>query len=111
MLHRNETGMKRTIVAAVCVAGSTVPLTLAAAFLFGCCVLPFHGVVHRVLPLCHMAVGILHGGHDADDADHHPVPPAPPKQQVDGPSFMTTLTAGQSLQRSDTFAISQPRFS
>jgi len=35
---------------------------IAAAWivLFGCCVLPFHRVIHKVMPLCGLARGILH---------------------------------------------------
>jgi hypothetical protein len=103
--------MKRTLIAAVWVAGSTIPVALAAVFVFGCCVLPFHGALHRALPLCHMAVEILHGGHASDDDDHHPVQPAPEKERVGAPNLLTTLTTRQSIARSDAFAVSQPRLS
>lgn len=44
---------------------------VAAVFLFGCCVLPFHG--HRMSPLCHAASAIL-GGHGGDhETVRHPV--------------------------------------
>ena len=67
--------MKRSLIATAWVFGTTVPLLAAAVFLFGCCVLPFHGVVHKVMPFCGMAVGLLH---------HHEAPaplPARAKQQ------------------------------
>jgi hypothetical protein len=36
-----------------------------ALFLFGCCVLPFHDVVHRAFPICGHIAGILsHAHHD-----------------------------------------------
>lgn len=110
MLQRPRS-MKRTFVAAVWVAGSTIPMALAAVFVFGCCVLPFHGLIHRAFPLCHMAIHMLQGHHDGDDDDHHPAPPAPQKQNAAGPSLVTTLTMRQSIARSATFALSQPRFS
>ena len=109
-MHQHEAGMKRTVIAAAWVAGATIPLALAAVFVFGCCVLPFHRALHRALPLCHIAVEILHGGHD-DDGDHNPAPPPPQKQQLSGPSLLTVLTSRHSLHRADNFAMSQPRYS
>ena len=39
----------------------------ALVFLFGCCVLPFHAYLHKAMPLCELAVGVISGEH----ADHH----------------------------------------
>lgn len=69
--------MKRTLVAAAWIVGSAVPLLAATVVLFGCCVLPFHGVVHKVMPLCEMAVNALRGG----DHEEHQTTPAQPKQE------------------------------
>lgn len=110
-MQQREPTMKRTIIAAAWVAGATVPLALAAVFVVGCCILPFHGLLHKALPLCHVAVDFLSGGHDDHDADHHPAPPPPEKQQVSGPSLLTTLTAKTSLVRGDGWAMFQPRYS
>lgn len=33
-----------------------IPSLAAAAFLFVCCVLPFHHVMHEVMPACHTAM-------------------------------------------------------
>ena len=55
--------MKRATIAAAWVAGATIPSLVAAAFLFGCCVLPFHHVLHKVMPACHAAVAMLAGQH------------------------------------------------
>lgn len=60
--------MKRTAIAAAWVAGATIPLLMAAVFVFGCCVLPFHHVIHKVMPLCHTAVAMLMGGHQEEKA-------------------------------------------
>jgi hypothetical protein len=61
-------------------AGAPVAL---AFVLIGCCALPFHGLVHRFLPLCDMAEAVLtadhHGGHEGHDQ-----PAAPPPQRQDG---------------------------
>ena len=52
--------MRRTAIAAAWIVGATVRLLASAVLLFGCCVLPFHRVVHKVIPLCGLARGILH---------------------------------------------------
>ncbi len=59
--------MRRTAIAAAWIVGAIVPLLVAVVFLFGCCVLPFHAYIHKAMPLCAMAVGVLSGEH----ADHH----------------------------------------
>jgi hypothetical protein len=59
--------MRRTAIAAAWVFGATVPLLTAVVFVFGCCVLPFHGYIHKALPLCHLAMDFISGEH----ADHH----------------------------------------
>jgi len=64
--------MRRTAIAAAWVFGATVPLLAAVIFVFGCCVLPFHAYIHKALPLCHYAIGIINGGHD--DAAKQPMP-------------------------------------
>jgi hypothetical protein len=59
--------MKRTAIAAAWIVGATVPLLAAAVFVFGCCMLPFHGYLHKAMPLCHLAVDLISGEH----AVHH----------------------------------------
>lgn len=110
-MQQREPTMRRTIIAAAWVAGATVPLAVAAVFVVGCCVLPFHGLLHKALPLCHVAVDFLSGGHDDHDADHHPAPQPPQKQQLSGPSLLTTLTARTSLGRDGGGSVFQPRSS
>jgi hypothetical protein len=68
--------MKRATIAAAWVAGTTIPSLLAAAFLFGCCVLPFHHVMHKVMPVCHTAIAML-----TPHADDTPAAPAKAKQE------------------------------
>ena len=73
--------MRRTVIAAVWIFGATVPAVVAAVLVFGCCVLPFHGAIHKAMPLCARAVDLLRGEH----ADHHDGPqqsvPASSKQE------------------------------
>ena len=66
-LHRDRQTMRRTAIAAAWVIGATVPLLAAVVFVFGCCVLPFHGIIHKALPLCHLAIDVMRGPHDHHD--------------------------------------------
>src|SRR5258708_33934225 len=67
--------MRRTALAGAWIAGHTVPLLGALVFLFGCCVLPFHAYIHKAMPLCHMAMGVLSGEHgDHHDGAQQPLP-------------------------------------
>lgn len=59
--------MRRTAIAAAWIVGATVPLLAATVFVFGCCVLPFHGVIHKAMPLCDLAFDFIRGEHH----DHH----------------------------------------
>src|SRR5687768_18475791 len=64
-LHQSvRRNMRRSVIAAVWIAGATVPLLLATVFLVGCCVLPFHGVMHRLMPVCVMAMNAMRGHDD-----------------------------------------------
>ena len=86
--------MKRAALAVALIAGSTIPAIVAATFLFGCCVLPFHRVLHRVMPLCSIAKSFL--THDAR-GEHRDATPAPEKQQIKRlvlPAFKETLRIG-----------------
>jgi hypothetical protein len=56
------------------VIGATIPLLMAFVLVFGCCVLPFHGVIHKVLPLCGLAVDFLRGEHQGEGAHQTPAP-------------------------------------
>jgi hypothetical protein len=81
-LHSGCKSMKRRLIAAVWITGATVPLLMATVFLVGCCVLPFHGVMHKLMPLCEMAASVIradHGGHD--DHEHDAVPPSPARDK------------------------------
>ena len=69
--------MKRRLIAAAWITGATVPFLLATVFLVGCCVLPFHAVMHKLMPLCEMAASVMRGDHAADGHEHDAVPPAP----------------------------------
>jgi len=99
--------------------GMAVPVA-AALVLFGCCELPFHGLVHKVMPLCQLATAVLvhHDGHDHHgDAPAVPAPARPdgkpsaerawrtPDRLSFGPPLLAeatlpTSTASQPLRRS-----------
>src|SRR3954462_14189935 len=66
--------MRRTAIAAACVMGATIPLLMAVVFVFGCCVLPFHNVIHKALPLCDLAVGFMRGEHHGERDQQTPAP-------------------------------------
>jgi hypothetical protein len=78
--------MRRTIVAAAWILGSTVPLLAATVFLVGCCVLPFHGIIHKMLPLCQEAAEMVSGDH------HHDAPATPAKQKEEPVKRVATET-------------------
>jgi hypothetical protein len=81
-LHYGSTLMKRRLIAAAWITGATVPLLLATVFLVGCCVLPFHQIAHKLMPICEMAAGVMrgdHGGHG--DHEHDAVPPSPAREK------------------------------
>jgi hypothetical protein len=66
--------MRRTAIAAAWVIGATIPLLMSFVFVFGCCVLPFHGVIHKVLPLCGLAVNLMRGEHHHQGTRQTPAP-------------------------------------
>jgi hypothetical protein len=53
--------MKRTAIAAAWLLGATFPLLGAIVFVFGCCALPFHSVIHKVMPVCRLALDVIRG--------------------------------------------------
>jgi hypothetical protein len=64
---------------------STAPFLLAVV-LIGCCALPLHGLMHRLLPLCQMAEQVLAAHHHGDHEHDQPAAPPPQKQDhQDGP--------------------------
>lgn len=69
--------MKRKAIAAAWIAGTTVPLLLATVFLVGCCVLPFHQIAHKLMPICEMAANVIRGDH----AEHEATPPPAREKQ------------------------------
>lgn len=73
--------MRRKVIAALWVTGASVPLLMVTVYVVGCCVLPFHGVMHKLMPICEMAANAIRGDHAS--ADHHSdaVPPARGKQE------------------------------
>ncbi|HEY0141663.1 MAG TPA: hypothetical protein VGF48_12260 [Thermoanaerobaculia bacterium] len=86
--------MRRRVIAVVWIAGATVPLLLATVFLFGCCVLPFHQVAHKLMPVCHVAADLMRGETAPQEGDA--VPPAPGKQEP-VKRIISTLTPVQRL--------------
>lgn len=73
--------MKRKLIAAVWITGATVPLLLATVFLVGCCVLPFHEIAHKLMPICEMAANVIRGDHAAPEHEHDALPPSPAREK------------------------------
>ncbi|HEX2061810.1 MAG TPA: hypothetical protein VHK90_13810 [Thermoanaerobaculia bacterium] len=71
--------MSRKTVAALWITGATVPLLLATVFIVGCCVLPFHQIAHKLMPVCHLAASLMRG--DVAEHDHDATTPAREKQE------------------------------
>ncbi len=59
--------MKRAWIAGVYFAATAIPVLVMSVLLFGCCVLPFHRVIHRLFPYCGGIVKLLtpESHHDA----------------------------------------------
>lgn len=57
-------GVKRLTLTAAALLGASLSAAALSVFLFGCCVLPFHRYVHRIMPLCGGIVRAL--GHNTD---------------------------------------------
>jgi hypothetical protein len=78
----------RKLIATAWLLGTFIGVTAMAVFLFGCCVLPFHATLHRMLPICKYAAGILSGGQHSAPAT--PASSAPSKAP---PAFAKGLPA------------------
>lgn len=82
--------MKRRLIAAAWIGGATVPLFLGTVFIVGCCVFPFHRVMHKLMPICHFAASIMRG--DAHD-DHDPAAATPARQKQEPVKRIATEAA------------------
>jgi hypothetical protein len=80
-LQRDRLTVRRAAIAAAWIVGATVPLLMAVVFVFGCCVLPFHAYIHKAMPFCHVAIGIMAGEHGEQRGSAQQQVPAPKKQE------------------------------
>lgn len=62
--------VRRTLIAAAWIAATAIPLLVSIVFTFGCCVLPFHRVMHRIVPLCDLVMRSM----NHDDDRQQPLP-------------------------------------
>jgi len=69
--------VRRAFTALTYLTAVALPATLAAIALFGCCALPFHRYIHKVLPLC---TGIL------KTTPREPTVPPPARPRVAPPA-------------------------
>jgi hypothetical protein len=61
--------LRRIWISGLLCAAATVPVVAMSAFLFGCCALPFHRVLHRYLPICGSIVRFM-----TPDSHHEATP-------------------------------------
>ena len=93
----------------VLLGGIAIPSLLAAAFLFGCCILPFHRQLDHFVPFCHLAADVLEGGHH-DAADGHgghdqPVTPAPQKGKASASSAAVAASEHRIVETPSVIAV------
>ena len=69
----------RKLIAVTWIVGSVAAALTLGFFLFGCCVVPFHGLLHHTLPLCSHVAGILGG----DNHRPHEATQPPPRSKTD----------------------------
>ena len=96
--------MRRKVIIAAWIAGATLPLFVATVYSVGCCALPFHGVMHKLMPLCELAMNAVRGGDHSDEA----TPPAKqePVKRIRGTAPATFRLASIALeQRLDPIAV------
>jgi hypothetical protein len=79
--------MRRAAIAAAWMFGATVPLLVSVVWLFGCCVLPFHAYIHKVIPLCHVAMGMMTGEQHGSPQQQLPAS----KKQTPAPRMSTDV--------------------
>lgn len=89
-LNRPPASMRRRIVAAVWITGATIPVLLATVFLVGCCVLPFHQVMHKLMPICEMAASVMRG----DQHEHETDSPVPAREKQEPAKRIATTLPG-----------------
>lgn len=79
--------MRRALIAFGLIAGTLLPALFATVWLFGCCVLPFHQTLHRILPLCRIAMFAHSGGRSHEQPATTPAQekrPAPVRLVTEG---------------------------
>ncbi|HVT43602.1 MAG TPA: hypothetical protein VMT00_04355 [Thermoanaerobaculia bacterium] len=80
--------MRRDLIAGAILLGATVPAA-AVLYLFGCCVLPLHDVLHRAMPACHLGVQLMAAGND--EQERVPATPAAPDRERSAASAIRAL--------------------
>ncbi|MEA2417572.1 MAG: hypothetical protein QOI58_4229 [Thermoanaerobaculia bacterium] len=92
--------VRRTAIAAAWIFGTTVPLLASVVWVFGCCVLPFHAYIHKAIPLCHVAIGVMTGEQHGSRQQQVPASKKqepPPRMTTDMPrTFQLSTTASSS---------------
>ena len=84
--------VKRIWIAGLICASAIIPIVVMSAFLFGCCALPFHRVVHRYLPICGSIVRFM-----TPDSHHDSVPGKVVTKKRSPISIVATRTGGVTI--------------
>ena len=87
--------MRRAAIITAWIAGTTLPLLVATLFAFGCCALPFHSVMHKLMPLCDFVMNAVAGDEDQHDEA------VPPAKRIVGITPIATRLASIAAQRVD----------
>jgi len=96
--------MRRSVIAASWLIGTTVPLLAGVVFVFGCCVLPFHGVLHKVMPICERAVDLIRG----ESHEHHAAQQPLPAREKQEPAKRIAGEVPRSMQRTFAATVARP---
>jgi len=79
--------MKRAAIAMGLLTGITLPALIVTVFFFGCCVLPFHQVMHHLMPICNMAGQLMPGL----DGEQQSSPATPASESGKGSQLLRAL--------------------
>jgi hypothetical protein len=105
--------VRRTAIAAAWIVGATVPLIASVVLVFGCCVLPFHAYIHKAIPLCHVAVGMMTGEQHGQAQQQVPASKKQqpvPRMMTDVPRAFQLSTATASAPLAATFTTAYRSF-
>jgi len=84
---------RRIWIAGLVCTSAVIPAALLSVLLFGCCVLPFHRIVHRYLPMCGGIVKLWTGESHREAAPAKVVPGKAPAPLIVAARITTPISA------------------